>query len=445
MTEDPLWGHPQVAWLVCAGRRLRRADRERPWVLDVVLVLVALLAFGLLDLLPDREHVAIVRTADLPLYGVGALQLGLTLPLLWRRKAPSAVFAAVLAVFLLQWSLNVSLHSDIALFIALYSLARHGRLQHLGFGCGAMLAALLLAAVRVPVPISPLIALFFLCSAATAAVALGLGIRLGWAYLVALQDRAARLEVERDQRSKLAAAAERARVAREMHDIVGHNLSVIIGLADGGARAADVAPARSKQALQLIAGTSRQALGELRRMLAVLREERDEEGEGGEDAAGAAELSPQPGVADLDVLCERVRAAGPEVVYRTVGEPDALDPGVQLTVYRIVQESLTNTLKHAGTDTRAQLTVSTEGAEVHVRVEDTGPPGGPLRPAHHPPTGLDEQAHGIAGMRERAALYGGTVTAGPRPGGGWSVDAVLPLSPVPVPTSALPRTTGSAS
>ncbi|EGX61091.1 MULTISPECIES: sensor histidine kinase [Streptomyces] len=435
MTEDPLWGHPQVAWLTRVARRLRRVDQARPWVLDTALVLAALLVFGLLDLRTGRQHVALVRTGGLPPYGIVALQLGLILPLLWRRRAPSAVLGAVLAVFLVQWSLDVSLHSDIALFIALYSLARHGRLRHLGFGCAAVLAALGLAAVRVPVPLSPLVALFFLGSAATAAVALGLGIRLGWAYLVALRDRAARLELERDQRSRLAAAAERARIAREMHDIVGHNLAVIIGLADGGADAVDFVPQRGKQALQLIAGTGRQALGELRRTLAVLREA---PGQDPPDVTMASELSPQPGIAGLDALCERVRAAGPQVHYRTVGQPEALGAGIQLAVYRIVQEALTNTLKHAGTDTNARLTVAAEGEELHVRVEDTGPAGGLPQPAHHPPTDPEGEGHGIAGMRERAALYGGTVTAGPRPGGGWAVDAAFHLTTAG--GSPLPRT-----
>ncbi len=435
-TEDPLSIHPQVvAWLARTGRWLRRADQARPWLLDALLVLAILLAFGMFDLLQGKEHPT-DPAAGLPLAAMVALQIGLALPLLWRRRAPSTVYVIVLAVFLLQWSVNVSLdlpldlslHSDVILFVAplvaLYSLARHGRLQHLGIGCVAMLGALLLVALRVPLPVAPLVALFFLGSAATAAVVLALGIRLGWAYLVELQERAARLEVERDQRSKLATAIERARIAREMHDIVGHNLSIIVGLADGGSRAADVTPARSKQALDLISGTSRQALAELRRTLTVLSEPR---GEHGPDSVQTAELSPQPGIADLDALCERVRAAGPQVVYRTIGKPDALDPGVQLAAYRIVQESLTNTLKHAGTDTRAQLTVCADGAELNVRIEDIGPPGGP---AHHLAAGPNEHGHGIAGMRERTALYGGTITAGPRPGGGWSVDAVLPLAPV---------------
>ncbi|WP_374214731.1 sensor histidine kinase [Streptomyces sp. SKN60] len=428
--EDPLWGHPPIARLVDAGRRLRRADRQRPWLLDTALVLAALLTFGLPDLLVGASHGSVIRTAAIPLYGIVALQLGLLLPLLWRRSAPSAVFAAVFGVYLVETALDVSLHSNVALLIALYSLARHGRLKHLGFACAAVLAAIVLAAVRVTIPLSPLVALFFLCSAATAAVASGLGIRLCWAYLLGLKDRAARLEVERDQRSRLATAAERTRIAREMHDIVGHNLSVVITLADGGAHAATTAPEWSRQALQLIAGTSRQALGELRRTLAVLREE-TEYADGAADEEEAADLSPQPGIADLDALCERVRAAGPQVTYRTAGRPDALDPGVQLTVYRIAQEALTNTLKHAGTDTRAQLTITAaDDAELHIRLEDTGPAGGLPQPGG--------EGHGIAGMRERAALYGGTVTAGPRPGGGWSVDAVLHTATVPA--SRLSRT-----
>jgi signal transduction histidine kinase len=417
-TQDPIWGHPQVARLTRAGRQLRQADRNRPWLLDAALVLLVFLISGLPDLLNAGPQEKSVLHAGLPLASMVVLQAALTLPLLWRRKAPFVVFAVIAAVFLLQWSVNVWLHSDIALFLALYSVARRGSLRVLPWACGITVTALVLVAVRLSTLVGVLGALFFLCSAATAAVALGLGLRIGQAYLAALQDRAAQLEVERDHRARLAAAAERSRVAREMHDIIGHNLSVIIGLADGGAYSADVAPARSKEALNLIAGTGRQALGELRRMLGVLRERTETEtGETG------PQLSPQPGIADLAALCQRVRTAGPRVVYRTVGNVDALDRGVQLTVYRIAQESLTNTLKHAGTDTRAQLTLAAQGQEVRIRVEDTGPPAG--APIHPHPT---EDRHGLAGMRERAALYGGTVTAGPRPGGGWIVEVLLDLT-----------------
>ncbi|MHA6758558.1 sensor histidine kinase [Streptacidiphilus sp. PAMC 29251] len=424
-TEDPLWGHPQVARLSRAWRRLQRFDQERPWAFDTLVVLLALLLFALPDLLHHEHRREGVRIGGLPLVAVVALQLALTLPLLWRRRAPEVVLAVVGVVFVLQWSLNVWLHSDVALIIALYSVARQGRLSRLPWACGAVAAVLLLPALRVSPVVSWVVALFFLYSAATAAAALGLAVRVGQAYLDALRDRTTRLEVERDQRSRLAAAAERARVAREMHDIIGHNLSVIIGLADGGAYAADVAPERSKQALTHIGATGRQALDELRRMLGVLSTSRydptqDDPGEPG--GPGDPQLSPQPGVADLDALCERVRSAGPEVVYRTLGHPDALDRGVQLTVYRIAQESLTNALKHAGPDTTARLTVAAEGKETRVRVEDTGPstPGSGGGSA----SGFGE-GRGIVGMRERAALYGGTLTAGPRPGGGWAVEAVL--------------------
>ena len=223
-----------------------------------------------------------------------------------------------------------------------------------------------------------------------------------------IERQTVQLEIERDQRSRLAAATERARVAREMHDILGHSLSVIITLADGGAYASDTAPERGKEALRLIGDAGRSSLAELRRMLGILREQADE-----------PTLAPQPGIADLEPLCRQIRAAGPRVEYRSTGELDALDVGVQLAAYRIVQEALTNSLKHAGPHTRIGLTLQVDGTRLRITVRDSGPPAGE-RPA--PPAG---EGHGVVGMRERAALYGGTVTAGPSPGGGWSVTAEL--------------------
>ena len=409
--EEVIWGHPLVARLLRLCRRLRQGDRQRPWLLDALLVLGVLLLFGLPDVLQHRAgQPAGDRIDGLPLASGAALMLGLALPLLWRRRYPLTAFTAVAAVFMAQWSWNIWLHADVALFVALYSVVRHGPLRRLPWVGAVTAAALLLVVARVSIVLSPLVALFFLCSAATAAAALGLAVRIGTAYLGALRERATRLEVERDQRTRLAAAAERTRVAREMHDIVGHNLAVIIGLADGGRYAAAAAPERGQEALELIAGTGRQALDELRRMLGVLREERP---------GGAPQFSPQPGVADLDALCARVRAAGPEVTYRTVGDLEALDRGHQLAVYRIVQEALTNTLKHAGADTRAQLTVALDGPQVRIRVEDSGSPHGGT------PRGSTGEGQGIAGMRERTALYGGWLSTARRPGGGWVVEAVL--------------------
>jgi signal transduction histidine kinase len=415
---DSLSTHPLIAQLTRTGQRLRQADRKRPWVLDAAVVAGVFLLFCVPDLARyGRDpHDITLHFTRLPLAGVLAFQAGLLLPLLlWRRRAPFVAFVVTVAVLLLQWSLGAWLRADATLLVVLYGLALHGRLRHLPWACAVTAVAVVLVAVRVSDVVSVWDALFLLFSTATAAVALGLAVRIRRAQLAALRDRAAHLEVEREQRGKLAAAAERTRVAREMHDIVGHNLSVIITLADAGAYAAEVTPERGKEALRLIAGTGRQALGELRRLLGVLHERTD-----------TPELSPQPGIADIEALCTRIRSAGPRVEYRTSGGLDALDWGVQLTAYRIVQEALTNTLKHAGAGTRVQLTLAVEGTELRVRVVDTGPPGGA-----EPPVPASEEGHGLAGMRERAAMYGGTLTAGPRPGGGWTVQATLDLSPLP--------------
>ncbi|MFG2661879.1 sensor histidine kinase [Streptomyces sp. NPDC048425] len=412
---------PLVARLGRGAERLRRADRARPWVLDTAVVALVFLVFCLPDLMqggagggdgPRRFRLAFVQ---LPTAGMLVLQAGLVLPLLWRRRSPAVAFGAVTAVFVLQWSLGVALRADVALFVALYSLALHARLRQLPWACAVMAGAVGLVAVRVSPVVSVWDALFFLLSTATAALALGLMIRIRRAQLAGLRDRAARLEIERDQRDRLAVAAERTRVAREMHDIVGHNLSVIVTLADAGAYATAVAPERGSEALHLIGDTGRQALGELRRLLGVLRE--------ADDPRTEPELSPQPGLADIDALCEGVRAAGLDVIYRTGGDIDALDSGVQLTVYRIVQEALTNTLKHAGADARANLSIVAEDTRLTITVQDSGPPAPAGRRGR-----VNEEGHGLVGMRERAALYSGHVSAGPA-GAGWTVRAALDLAP----------------
>jgi Signal transduction histidine kinase len=363
-----------------------------------------------------RHHGFDTQFTHLPWPGTLALQAGLVLPLLWRRRRPSLAFAVITAVFILQLALGVWLRADVAVLIALYSLVLHGELRRLPAACAVTAGALGLVAVRLPSDVHVLDALFFLFSTITAAVALGLAVRIRRGQLAVLRDRATRLEVERDQRSKLAAAAERTRVAREMHDIVGHNLSVIITLADGGAYATDLAPERGKQALLLIGDTGRQALGELRRMLGVLREQTQ--------TPATPELSPQPGIGDIDGLCGRIRAAGPRVVHRSSGELGTLDRGVQLAVYRIVQEALTNALKHGGPETRVDLAVGVADNLLHIDVHDTGPGTGTARSRPH-----DDEGHGIPGMRERAALYNGTVVAGPASDGGWTLRATLDLTP----------------
>ncbi|MEU0858525.1 sensor histidine kinase [Streptomyces griseofuscus] len=413
---------PPAARLVRAGQRLRQADRAHPWVLDTAVAALVFLIFCLPDLLHhggagdgdgDGRHRFRFAFTQFPPAAVLALQAGLVLPLLWRRRRPMVAFVAIAAVFVLQWSLGAALRADVALFVALYSLTLHGQLRRLPWAGAVMAAGMVLVAVRVSPAVSVWDALFFLLSTATAALAVGLTVRTRRAQLAGLRERAARLETERDQRIRLATATERARVAREMHDIVGHNLSVIITLADAGAYATDAAPERGKEALQLIGETGRTALGELRRVLGVLREASD-------GVRQTPELSPQPGLADIGTLCDGVRTAGLEIVYRTVGEVDALDRGVQLTVYRIVQEALTNTLKHAGAGTRVNLSVVVEDERLVIRIRDNGPAGDPGP--------WNEEGHGLVGMHERAALYGGTVSAGPAVDGGWAVEAVLDLT-----------------
>ncbi|OHV47428.1 sensor histidine kinase [Pseudofrankia sp. BMG5.36] len=419
----PLPGHPLIAWLVRAGHRLRRMDRNHPWVLDTSVMAAVFLVFGLPGLVHDGDgpHPSdepgelAITFRHLPVAATLALQAALLLPLLWRRRAPFAAFAAIAVVFLLHWFLGAFLRADVALFVALYSVALHGRFRQLPWACAAAVGVLVLVAIRVSAAASVWEVLFFLLSTATAAIALGLTVRIRRAQLAGLRERAASLELERDQRSKLAAATERTRVAREMHDIIGHSLSVIVTLADAGAYAAETRPERGTEALRLVGDTGRQALGELRRLLGVLRERSD-----------APELSPQPRIADIEALCARVREAGPDVVYRSGGDLDALDRGVQLMAYRIVQEALTNTLKHADPSARAQVTLAVEGTRLRIRVHNTGPPDGAGQPGPAP-----EEGHGIAGMRERAALYGGTVTAGAAVDGGWTVQAVLDVTSLP--------------
>lgn len=247
---DLPWSHPLFSGLPRLGRRIKQGDRNHPWLLDTAVIAMVALMFCAPDLVHDHDGQR--RGFDnsfiqLPWPATLALQAGLILPLLWRRRRPTLAFALIAAVFFVQAGLGVWLRADVALLISLYSLVLHGQLRRLPVACAVTVAALGLFALRLPSQVPVLDALFVLSSTITAAVALGFVVRIRRAQLAVLRDRAARLEIERDQRSKLAAAAERTRVAREMHDIIGHNLSVIITLADGGAYAADLAPSAASR------------------------------------------------------------------------------------------------------------------------------------------------------------------------------------------------------
>lgn len=399
----------------------QRLDRRHPWLFDTAVVLAVVL-IGLPDLLSGVSHGPFgeaVRRNEVPDGLLYLFTAGLVVPLWWRRRAPAVTFFVIASVSLVQWSFGVWQQAGVSTLVALYSLALHGSLRALGWAAAVTVAETTVAVCFLVDIGNPVRGLFFLLGTATAAVAVGLTLRIRRMYLAALEDRAQRLEVERDQRVRLTAAAERARVAREMHDIVGHNLSVMVTVADGAATLAANRNEQSTEALRVLGDTGRQAMSELRRMLGVLREEQDDE----------RLLGPQPGIRDLDALLARVRAAGVAVTYRTVGDLDGLGDGVQLTVYRVVQESLTNALKHAGTGTSADVTLAAEGSEVRIRVTDTGIPPGAL-PRAEPTTEEDDPGHGLVGIRQRAAMYGGTVTMGPRDTGhGWLVDVVLDVPP----------------
>lgn len=422
---DAAW-HPVLGRMLHGQHRRQLLDRRHPWLLDTAVVLVVALV-SLPDLLThggdggpfgETEY----RT-DLPAAVPFLFAAALIIPLWWRRRAPAVTYFVIAAVSLVQWSMDVWQQAGISMLVALYSLALHGSLRVLGWAVAVTVCELALAVWLLGQVEHPLLGLFFLLGTATASVTLGLTLRIRRMYLATLEDRATRLEVERDQRVRLTAAAERSRVAREMHDILGHNLSVMVGLADGAATLAAHNNERSAEALRLLGDTGRQAMGELRRVLGVLREDQDDE----------RLLGPQPGIRDLDPLLARVRAAGLPVTYRTVGDLDTLGSGVQLTVYRIVQEALTNTLKHAGTGSAAEVGVTAEAGTVRVRVADTGVPAGtPGRAEPGSGPGADDPGHGLVGIRQRAAMYGGTVTIGPRDTGhGWIVDVVLDVPPAP--------------
>ncbi|QFR01568.1 sensor histidine kinase [Streptomyces phaeolivaceus] len=426
---DADWAHPVLGRMWRGQRDRQRLDRRQPWLLDTAVVLVVAL-ISLPDLLSDTSHGPFgeaVHRGQLPSGVVHLFAAALIVPLWWRRRAPAVTFFVIALVALVQWSFGVWQQAGVSTLIALYSLALHGSLRVLGWAAAVTVIETTVAVCVLADIGNPLRGLFFLLGTATAAMAVGLTLRIRRMYLASLEDRARRLEIERDQRVQLTAAAERSRVAREMHDIVGHNLSVMVSVSDGAATLAANRNEQSAEALRILGDTGRQTMSELRRVLGVLREERDD----------VRMLSPQPGIGDLDPLLARVRAAGLTVTYRTVGDLDSLGSGVQLTVYRIVQEALTNTLKHAGPGSTADVTVAVDAGKVRIGVADTGtPPGVPVRSRPEPPIDSGGAGHGLVGIRQRAAMYGGAVNIGPRrTGHGWHVDVVLDVPSAPTPSA----------
>jgi signal transduction histidine kinase len=340
--------------------------------------------------------------------------LVMVVAVVFRRRYPVGAFAVAVAAGALQVFTGARpTGPDLAIVILVYTLAAYRPRR---VSVPGLIVCLFGAAVAVltwgrPSSLSPPTALL-----AESVVLMG-PVLIGWvlgdsmryrrAYYANLEDRAARLERERDAQAQIATAAERARIARELHDVVAHNVSVMVVQADGASYALDAEPERARQALAAISRTGRQALTEMRTLLGVLRS--DERGTG---------LAPMPGMAELGELIDQARAAGLPVSCTVVGTPRPVPGGVALAAYRVVQEALTNTRKHGGPAAAAAVTLTYGDGELSVQIVDDG---------RGAAAAADGGGHGLIGMRERVEMYGGDLLAGPRHGGGYQVTALLPV------------------
>jgi signal transduction histidine kinase len=366
-----------------------------PWLLDGVLAAVlTAVAF------PSAFHAngSMLSPAWLAV-PLAALQ---AVPLVVRRRWPVAVFAVTLGA-----AIGIDLITGNAFFfgvvVAVYTLAAHGRrpLVFQALAIGAAAAAALVVYDRAwDSAVIPLLGI------TVVAWVVGDNLRTRRAYLRAVEERALRLEHERVQQLQRAAAEEQARIARELHDVIAHSVSVMVVQAAAARDVFDARPERAREALGSIERAGREALSQLRSLLGVVR---------APDEA-ARPYQPQPGLADVDELVERVRRTGLPVELVVEGERVPVPVGIDLSAYRIVQEALTNTLKHAHA-TSAGVAVRYGPGEVTVEVVDDGAGAGVEA----------NGGHGLIGMRERVALYGGELRAGARPHGGFAVSARFPL------------------
>ena len=388
------------------GLRGRRDALAEDGVLAAVL---AVLAF-----VPALSKLG-AQLGDLPGRPADALSVVLalaqTLPLAARRRFPAAVLAVIGAAFAVDQARGYpTTFASLGLYLALYSAGAHQerlrRIAAAAASAGYAVLALVLHHLGSPLEFGDYFAFYL----ATAAAWLAGGVMR-------------RLREQQAERRRLAAgaatAAERARIARELHDVVAHNVSVMVVQADGASYALDSEPEKARQALAAIAGTGRQALAEMRRLLGVLRSDDGETG-----------LAPLPGIGQLAELLQQTRATGLAVDFTVEGVPGPLPGGVALAAYRIVQESLTNTRKHGGPSASARVTLRYCEDALVLSIADDG---------RGAAAAADGAGHGMTGMRERVALYGGTLRAGPRPGGGYQVTARLPLTPGRTATTGQPR------
>ncbi|NGO80939.1 sensor histidine kinase [Streptomyces sp. YC504] len=383
---------PEASWL--------RAAR-RPQVVDVALAALVLLAVSLQFLLPEREN-------DDELTWLGFLFAAATaLPLVWRRRAPY-ITGILVGAATTAMTLHHAPPPDVVFggFVVLYTGAAIGtpwprRLMLLLWLTGASVSMTLKEHAE------PFEYAFHLTSL-LGAYGLGRLARIQRAYTEAVEERARRLAYESEMEAARAVARERARIARDMHDILAHAVSLMVVQAEAGPVVVRSDPSRAEAAFEAIAGAGRDAMAQLRRLLGVLKEPR---------GSLPPERSPQPSLAALAQLIAQVAAVGLHVEQLRTGEPAELPADVEVAVYRVVQEALTNTVKHAGA-TKAIVQLDWGVDELRLTVRDDGRPG---------KTRVQGAGQGLIGIRERAAACGGTAATGPGPDGGFWVIVTLPI------------------
>jgi signal transduction histidine kinase len=379
---------------------------RRPLTQDIALAL-ALCALSLVTVTTGRAES--VGSPNNGPSGVALFVLVLlaTLPIALRRRYPVEVFAITLSAAVIS-DLIGGPFQFVGALVGLYTVAAYlGRPRSIYAAAAAGIATVVTSIGDSGTPMAQVSAILAVFAGSWL---LGDNIRTRRAYLRELEDRADRLEREREESIRRAAADEQARIARELHDIITHNVSVMTVQAAAAGDVFDTQPGRVREALDSIELTGREALTELRRLLGRVRPE-----------DGGAELAPQPGLARLDALLEQVRAAGLQVDLTVEGEPRELPIGLDLSAYRIVQEALTNILKHAHAS-KATVHIRYESDAIELEVVDDGRGSAPDE---------TQRGQGIIGMRERAALVGGALRVGRAPGGGFAVDARIPLPEPP--------------
>ncbi|WP_196466591.1 sensor histidine kinase [Planomonospora sp. ID91781] len=399
-----------------------RAGRTSPHTVDAVLA-VALTAFTLIWEANDRSGGW--RGPDAV---SAALTCAANLPVAVRRRAPLTVLLGCVAAAAVHHALGYRPSADnFSCLFALYTVVVQRPLPAVLAGAGLATALWWWAGVMAAdgaVLLNAAQGLAFSVATCT----FGLGNRRLADRNRRLAELTEQLRQEQEDRERRAVTRERVRIARELHDIVAHHISVMSVQAGLGSYVVDSDPRTAREALTTIADTGREAMEELRRLLSLLRVDGggsgDNDGGSGSSSSGdnsgdGEKYASAPGVGRLGPLAERLRAAGVPVDMRITGEPRPLPPGLDLCAYRIVQECLTNVLKHAG-PARAEVTLAYGADELTVRVADDGRP--PARPGA-------SRGHGLVGMAERVKLYRGTIGHGPRPDGGFEVVAAFPLAP----------------